>query len=131
MQGGLAPHIYVISSLLIGLCSGLSGNYLRKNYNKIRVLDAMVVGFGMEILQMICILIFSVDFNQALRLVSFISMPMILSNTLGLGIFISIISSTQKLEEYAKAFQTHQVLELANLTLPYLRKGLTTESVNQ
>lgn len=95
MQGGLAPHIYVISSLLIGLCSGLSGNYLRRNYNKIRVLDAMVVGFGMEILQMICILIFSVDFNQALRLVSFISMPMILSNTLGLGIFISIISSTQ------------------------------------
>ncbi|HFH8635293.1 TPA: LytS/YhcK type 5TM receptor domain-containing protein [Streptococcus agalactiae] len=128
LQGGLAPHIYVISSLLIGLCSGLSGNYLRKNYNKIRVLDAMVVGFGMEILQMICILIFSVDFNQALRLVSFISMPMILSNTLGLGIFISIISSTQKLEEHAKAFQTHQVLELANLTLPYLRKGLTTES---
>lgn len=53
---------------------------------------------------------------------------MILSNTLGLGIFISIISSTQKLEEHAKAFQTHQVLELANLTLPYLRKGLTTES---
>ncbi|MCC9979665.1 sensor histidine kinase, partial [Streptococcus agalactiae] len=86
LQGGLAPHIYVISSLLIGLCSGLSGNYLRRNYNKIRVLDAMVVGFGMEILQMICILIFSVDFNQALRLVSFISMPMILSNTLGLGI---------------------------------------------
>ncbi|HGI3244185.1 TPA: LytS/YhcK type 5TM receptor domain-containing protein [Streptococcus agalactiae] len=128
LQGGLAPHIYVISSLLIGLCSGLSGNYLRRNYNKIRVLDAMVVGFGMEILQMICILIFSVDFNQALRLVSFISMPMILSNTLGLGIFISIISSTQKLEEHAKAFQTHQVLELANLTLPYLRKGLTTES---
>lgn len=93
LQGGLAPHIYVISSLLIGLCSGLSGNYLRKNYNKIRVLDAMI-----------------------------------LSNTLGLGIFISIISSTQKLEEHAKAFQTHQVLELANLTLPYLRKGLTTES---
>ncbi|HGA2321462.1 TPA: LytS/YhcK type 5TM receptor domain-containing protein [Streptococcus agalactiae] len=102
LQGGLAPHIYVISSLLIGLCSGLSGNYLRKNYNKIRVLDAMVVGFGMEILQMICILIFSVDFNQALRLVSFISMPMILSNTLGLGIFISIISSTQKLTKLAK-----------------------------
>lgn len=128
LQGGLSPYIYVVSSLLIGLFSGISGHYFRKSSGEITVRQGMLIGFLMEVLQMVCILLLSPKFEQAWRLVAFISLPMILSNTLGVGIFISIITATKKLEDQAKAVQTHQVLELTNLTLPYLRQGLSIES---
>lgn len=127
-QGGLAPYIYIISSLLIGLCSGWLGKYFRRERPMVTVRQAMFVGMSMEVLQMLCILIFSSDFHQSWELVRFIGLPMIFANTLGVGIFISIITSTQQLEEQARAMQTHDVLKLANETLPYLRQGLSFQS---
>lgn len=95
LQGGLSPYIYVVSSLLIGLFSGISGHYFRKSSGEITVRQGMLIGFLMEVLQMVCILLLSPKFEQAWRLVAFISLPMILSNTLGVGIFISIITATK------------------------------------
>ncbi|MGT2801573.1 sensor histidine kinase [Streptococcus henryi] len=128
-QGGLSPHIYMVSSILIGLCSGISGRYFwKKQGHMAKVHQAMFVGLLMEILQMLCILLLSQDRVQAGKLVAFIALPMISANTLGIGIFTSILSSTRQLEEQARALQTHDVLSLANHTLPYLRQGLTNLS---
>lgn len=128
LQGGVSPHIYVVSSLLVGACSGVIGDYLRSRFTRISVWQAAVTGLFMEIFQMICIFVLSADHSRALQLIQVIALPMIATNTLGTAIFISIINSSRTLEEQAKAIQTHDVLELANKTLPYLRKGLTIES---
>lgn len=127
-QGGLAPQIYAISSLLIGGVSGLLGRWFTNRKQQIPVPTALIVGLGMEFLQMGCILLLSSDLSQSLSLVSLIALPMMMTNSLGTAIFISIINASRQLEEHAKAVQTSEVLELANQTLPYLRQGLTIAS---
>ncbi|MGT2774769.1 LytS/YhcK type 5TM receptor domain-containing protein [Streptococcus hyovaginalis] len=128
MQGGTVPYTYFISSILIGLLSGFFGRVsLRKNTYP-AVWQGSLCGALMEVVQMSCILLFLPDKQQALSLIRTIALPMVLVNALGTGIFLSIIIGTLRQEESMKAIQTHDVLELANRTLPYFRQGLTSES---
>lgn len=71
---------------------------------------------------------FADDVSNAWALVKFIALPMILINSIGTALFLSIILSTLKQEEQTRAIQTHDVLELANKTLPYFRSGLNEKS---
>lgn len=61
-------------------------------------------------------------------LIALIGLPMIVVNSAGTAIFMSIISSTLKQEEQMRAVQTHDVLELTNQTLPYFKEGLNEDS---
>lgn len=80
---------------------------------------------------MLCIYFLSPDKGQAVALIQAIAFPMVFVNALGTGIFLSIILGTLSQEESMKAIQTHDVLELANTTLPYFRQGLTSESAEK
>lgn len=127
-QGGMDVHIYVISSVLIGLLSGMYGLNSSKRNKFPSSKEGFFVGVAMESVQMLTILLLSTDFTAALDLVSFIAVPMIGANSIGTAIFLSIIETTLKQEEMAKAVQTHDVLQLTNETLPYFRSGLNQES---
>ncbi|MGT2729531.1 LytS/YhcK type 5TM receptor domain-containing protein [Streptococcus phocae subsp. salmonis] len=131
MQGGSAPYTYFISSLLIGFLSGLVGKISLKNNRYPQVWQGSLCGALMEIIQMLCILFFLPDKDQAWSLIQTIAVPMVLVNALGTGIFLSIILETLRQEESMKAIQTHDVLELANKTLPYFRQGLTEGSAQK
>lgn len=128
LQGGVDPHIYVISSLLIGCVSGLYGQTFIKKESFPTPLQGAATGACVEIIQMACILLFSQSFSHAWSLVQFIVLPMTVINSLGMAVFLSIIHSARKQEVQARAIQTHDVLELANATLPYFRSGLDEES---
>lgn len=80
---------------------------------------------------MLSILTFSHDKAYAVDLISLIALPMIIVNSVGTAIFMSIIISTLKQEEQMKAVQTHDVLQLMNQTLPYFKEGLNRESAQQ
>lgn len=130
-QGGVGAHIYVVSSILIGFTSGMYGaKSMRKNVYP-KVLEGMVAGAVMEIIQMLCILLLGSDLQASWGLVRFIAIPMILINGMGTGIFLSIIDSTLRQEEYTKAIQTHDVLQLANETMPYFRSGMNEASCTE
>ena len=131
LQGGIDAYIYVISSILIGVFSGLYGlKSIRKNtYPK--VIEGLVIGVAMEVVQMVCIILLSTNFQEAVELAEFISLPMILTNSIGTGIFLSIIDSTLRQEEQTRAVQTHDVFQLANETMPYFRSGMNEESCTQ
>lgn len=130
-QGGVGAHIYVVSSILIGVTSGMYGaKSMRKNVYP-KVLEGMVAGAVMEIIQMLCILLLGSDLQASWGLVRFIAIPMILINGMGTGIFLSIIDSTLRQEEYTKAIQTHDVLQLANETMPYFRSGMNEASCTE
>ena len=90
-----------------------------------------MIGAITEIIQMGCILLLSNDIHHAVILVSFIALPMIIINSLETAIFLTIILSTIKQEEQMRAVQTHDVLQLANETLPYFRSGLNEKSAKQ
>lgn len=130
-QGGMDAYIYVISSILVGLFSGLYGlKSIRKNtYPKIG--EGLAIGAAMEAVQMVCIILLSTHFQESLALVQFIILPMILTNSIGTGIFLSIIDSTLRQEEQTRAIQTHDVFQLANETMPYFRSGMNEESCTQ
>ncbi|MGP6146375.1 LytS/YhcK type 5TM receptor domain-containing protein [Jeotgalibaca sp. A122] len=127
-QGGVDVHIYVISSISIGLLSGVYGARSSKKNRFPSSKEGFLVGIAMEIVQMLMILIFSSDFASARELVMFIAIPMIGANSIGTAIFLSIIETTLKQEEMAKAVQTHDVLQLTNETLPYFSSGLNQQS---
>lgn len=131
MQGGTAPYTYFISSIVIGSASGLFGYFSLKKQSYPSILQGATCGILMEIIQMMCIFFFLPSREQAILLIETIALPMMFVNALGTAIFLSIILSTLKQEESARAIQTHDVLELANTTLPYFRQGLTVESAYQ
>lgn len=126
IQGGLTAWFYIPSSMLIGYLSGIP---LKKNKeNNVNLMtpkQGIIVGFLMESIQMIFILFFS---PTKLELVSFIAVPMIAVNTIGTFIFLAIIQMYLSQEQEMRAIQTHDVLDLADNTLPYLRNGLNIES---
>lgn len=130
-QGGIDAYVYVISSILVGLFSGVYGlKSIRKNaFPKVR--EGLIIGAAMEVVQMMCILLLSSYFQEAVDLVKFIGLPMILTNSIGTGIFLSIIDSTLRQEEQTRAVQTHDVFQLANETMPYFRSGMNEESCTQ
>lgn len=127
-QGGTDVHIYMISSVLIGLISGYYGGRVIRRNAYPNALEGMAMGFSMELIQMICIFLFSSNTAEAVNLILFIALPMMLTNSLGTGIFLSVIETTLRREEQTKAVQTHDVLQLANETMPYFRSGLNETS---
>lgn len=130
-QGGDVAYTYFVSSVLVGLISGYFGQKSIKKNEFPSVKQGMIIGGGMECVQMICIVLFKGDLQAAITLLKIIAIPMIMVNSTGTGIFLSIISSTLRQEESALAVQTHDVLELANETLPYFRSGLNEESCKE
>lgn len=130
-QGGVDPYIYIISSLLIGMISGIYGKkFINKNIFPKPVQGALL-GTSVEIIQMLCIVLFSRDLTASLELVKIISVPMIVMNSLGMAIFLSILNLSQQREIEARAIQTQDVLKLTNATLPYFRSGLNEISAEK
>lgn len=116
------------ASLIVGLIAGFLGSRMAKQTVFPSAGFSAIVGACMEMIQMIFIFFFSGDSSDGATLVRFIALPMILLNSVGTFIFMSILTTTLKQEEQAKAVQTHDVLELAAETLPYFREGLNKNS---
>ncbi|STY74626.1 Inner membrane protein ypdA [Macrococcoides caseolyticum] len=129
--GGVDAYTYVISSALIGLTSGYFGYRAMTNNRYPNVLTGVILGAIMEVIQMICIIVFATNTEYAIDIVKLIALPMILINSLGVAIFLSIIISTIQQEQRMRAVQTHDVLNLSNQTLPYFRAGLNEASATQ
>ncbi len=127
-MGGAEAYTYLISSLFIGLISGYFGQQARQKNQYPSIGKSALIGAAMEIVQMICIFSFAQDKHYAIDLISLIALPMIIVNSAGTAIFMSIISSTLKQEEQMRAVQTHDVLQLTNQTLPYFKEGLNEDS---
>ncbi len=135
IQGtGTTGLFYIPSSILIGILSGVFGKLLTRQDFFPKPFQSGLVSALMEVLQMAFVLLFTGTLAEGFDLVKLISIPMILLNSIGTFIFMSILNNTLSQLEEAKAIQTHDVLELAARTLPYFRKGLepeTSQSVAQ
>ncbi|MCT8140228.1 sensor histidine kinase [Anaerobacillus sp. CMMVII] len=125
--GGFTGLACGVSTIIAGL---IAGYFYRNNKNKriISLQTALLVGMLAEAVQMVIILIMAKPFDQALTLVQSIGMPMVIANGLGTAIFIMIIRNVLHEEEKIGSLQAQKSLKLADLTLKFLRKGLTEES---
>lgn len=130
IQAGMATQawFYVPSSMLIGLLSGYLYNDRQSPFNVMTPSHGFMVGLIMESIQMLFILMFS---PTGWTLVHFIAIPMIIINSIGTAIFLSIIAMYLRQEEETRATQTHSVLRLTKETLPFFREGLNMSSASR
>lgn len=127
LLGGFTALACAISTVI----AGVIGGYFYKKHHRKRIISlqtAFFVGSLAEAIQMLIIVIMARPFDNALALVQSIGLPMIIANGIGAGIFILIIKNVVNEEEKIGSSQAQKALNLANLTLKYLRKGLTPQS---
>ena len=128
--GGLTAVACAISTVLEGLLGGLMSKKLKHTKNQ--WLWSGLLAIIAECMQMGIILLVARPFHEALAIVKVIAVPMITFNSIGLVIFIGIFDSVFIEQDKIAADRIRLVLNIADESLPYLRKGLnSTKDLNQ
>lgn len=118
-----------ISSILGGFITSV---FFKKTNEKNCCIYGFISGFLIENLSMLLILLtgfFLYDFVIAIDIVKNIYLPMILANALGVSIVIIIIEDLISEKEIMAGKQAKLALEIANKSLPYIRKGNSLDEV--
>lgn len=127
--GGFTAVACGLATIVEGVAGGLV--YHRLKRNPFDPVAAFFTGIIVESLQMIILLIIPKPFEAAVTLVSVIGLPMILLNSLGLAVFVTMIASVYNEKERFAAIQAQTALKIALRTLPFLRGGLTRKSAEE
>jgi two-component system LytT family sensor kinase len=132
--GGFTAVSCGISTTVEGLLGGLVHIYLMRSYQQHRLLSPMVAFLTTlvaEVTQMIIILILSKPFDQAVALVRVIALPMILANSCGAAIFVSIIRDQRKMYDELSVTFSAKALKMAERTVAILGRGLDNETAQE
>ncbi len=127
--GGFTAFSCGIATVVVGLIGGVLYQKLKKK--SFDPLAALLTGCVVEAVEMIIILLFSRPFEAAVNLVHVMGFPMIIVNSIGLALFIELISTVSREQERVAAFQAQTALKIALKTLPFLRGGLNQSSASE
>ncbi|MGN5112003.1 LytS/YhcK type 5TM receptor domain-containing protein [Aeromonas jandaei] len=116
-------------------CEGLLGGIVHWRLMRVSKMDALFeprIAFFTtlyaEILQMVIILLVATPFDKSLLLVRTIATPMILANSCGAALFISMIRDQQQMyEKFSRVFSA-KALNIANRTVGIMSQGFTPEA---
>jgi len=132
--GGFTDLACAISTTAEGLIGGLFHIYfVRKNkpdqlFNPSVVFAITLVA---EIVQMLIILIVAKPFDQAYALVSAIAAPMIIANSVGAALFMSILQDRKTIfEEYSATF-SRRALNIAERSVGILASGFNVQNAEK
>ncbi|OAN17497.1 histidine kinase [Photobacterium jeanii] len=133
-MGGFTDVACAISTTMEGLMGGLLHLYLVRT-RQIEQLFKPAIVFTItlfaEIVQMLIILLVAKPFDQALHLVSAIALPMVIANSLGAAMFMSIIQDRKTIyEKYSAAFSS-RALKIAQRSVGILSQGFNKENSKQ
>ncbi|MTK13430.1 MAG: histidine kinase [Clostridiaceae bacterium] len=126
LLGGFTGLACGIATVVEGIVGALARKYSKDGAfsAKSAFLGAVVA----ESLQMLILLIFSRPLEDAVELVKFIALPMILINSFGVIIFINIIQNARNEYNRIGAIKAQEVLNIAKRTMGHMRKGLSEET---
>ncbi len=132
--GGFTDVACAISTTAEGLIGGLLHSYLLR-HSKGKLVFSPTVVFAVtlfaEIIQMLLILIVAKPFNEAYSLVSTIAAPMIITNSVGAALFMSILQDRKTIfEEYSATF-SRRALNIAERSVGILAQGFTPENADK
>ncbi|MDR6878276.1 LytS/YhcK type 5TM receptor domain-containing protein [Bacillus sp. 3255] len=125
--GGVTGAADVWSTPIIGLLAGFVARFFAEE-RVIAPVKALFISVFAPILQMGVILIVNESSPLAIHTVDGIGVPMVVANSIGVGIFVAMILAAMKEEERAAASETQRALHIAEMALPYLKRGLTFET---
>ncbi|WP_409069010.1 LytS/YhcK type 5TM receptor domain-containing protein [Clostridium sp. FAM 1755] len=123
--GGFTALSCAISTIIEGIIGGIA-NVITKEKG-IDVSTGITSAIIAEVLQMIIILLVAKPYEAALQLERVIALPMIVTNSIGVGIFINIINNTQEYYKKIGAIQSQKALNIAKKTSIYLKSGFSQE----
>lgn len=130
-MGGFTDIACAISTTLEGLSAGLVSYYLKKAGQSESVYTpskVFMLTFCAELMQMSLILLFAKPFDQAWALVYVIAPPMLLINSLGAAMFMSIVRDQKAMfDKLSSSFSTN-ALKIAERSVGILSKGFNEES---
>lgn len=127
--GGFAALSCGIATVAEGYVGSLFYHKLKKKQFDAKA--AFFVGVTVEALQMLIILLLARPFDSAVLLVRTIAFPMVFVNSIGLAIFVELVSSVFREQERFGAYQAQTALKIALKTLPFLRNGLNHDSASK
>lgn len=132
--GGFTAFSCGLSTTLEGLIGGLVHIYLVRNHQQQQLLNPVVAfhtTLMAEVVQMVVILVFSKPYTEALALVKIIALPMMLANSTGAAIFVSIIRDQRKMYDELSVTFSAKALKMAERTISYLSHGFDMESARE
>ena len=130
-MGGFTDVACTISTTAEGLLGGLVHLYYMRRHSVYRVFNplvALVVLLAAEIMQMIIILLVATPFDDALHTVQIIALPMIIANSLGAALFMSILRDSKRSNEKTSVSFSNKALKIAERTVGILNSGFNQES---
>lgn len=130
-MGGFTDVACAISTTMEGVMGGLLHLYLVRSGQVEQLFKPFIVftiTLFAEIMQMFIILVVAKPFDQALHLVSAIALPMVIANSLGAALFMSIIQDRKTIyEKYSAAFSS-RALKIAQRSVGILSQGFNKET---
>ncbi|CAH1585425.1 LytS/YhcK type 5TM receptor domain-containing protein [Vibrio rotiferianus] len=132
--GGFTDLACAISTTAEGLIGGLLHVYLIKRKKGSMLFNPSVVfsvTFVAEIVQMIVLLAVAKPFNQAYELVSAIAAPMIIANSVGAALFMSILQDRKTIFEKYSATFSRRALSIADRSVGILSNGFNSENADK
>ncbi|OKL43820.1 sensor histidine kinase [Pseudovibrio exalbescens] len=129
--GGFTDLACAISTTFEGLSAGLIAYYFRRNgLNALRFKPLFVFWFTvfMEMGQMAIILMVARPFDQALSLVVEIAPSMLLVNSIGTAMFMSIVRDQKAMYDKLSSSFTNQAMRIAERCVGVLAKGFNEQS---
>ncbi|EMU93155.1 histidine kinase-, DNA gyrase B-, and HSP90-like ATPase family protein [Escherichia coli MP021017.4] len=125
-MGGMTALSCMISTIVEGLLGGLVHSILIRRGRTDKVFNPIPAGavtFVAEMVQMLIILAIARPYEDAVRLVSNIAAPMMVTNTVGAALFMRILLDKRAMfEKYTSAFSA-TALKVAASTEGILRQG--------
>ena len=132
--GGFTAVSCGLSTTLEGLLAGLVHQYFFNKHKPERVFDpdvAFLTTLVAEILQMIIIIAVSRPIEEAVTLVKLIALPMIISNSLGTALIMSLFRDQRYNYDKIGSIYSKQALRIAKRILGELGKGLNRNSAEK
>jgi len=133
-MGGFTDTACAISTTAEGLLGGLIHSYYVRRGLVDKIFKpgvAFVILLIAEVLQMSIILLVAQPFEQAFHLVKAIALPMVIANSLGAALFMSIIQDRKAIyEKYSAAFSS-KALKIAERSVGIFNDGFNQQSSKQ
>lgn len=130
MRGGdLTAFSCGVSTIIAGVMGGFLKPYFDQSKHK--PYFGFYLCLGVELIQMLIILILAKPFDEALALVKIIFLPMTFLNALGVGMFLLFLKQIVDEQAVATAKMAELSLKIATQTLPYFKKGLNVFSAQK
>lgn len=126
-MGGFAAAPMGLSIPITGLLAG----YVARFFSQERVISpskAIFIGMFAPVIQMSLLLISSDSPDLAKTMVNVIGIPMVLTNSISIAIFTTMIRVALQEAERSAALEAERSFTIAERILPHLKRGLTPQT---